>query len=75
MPDDIFDDKCGSLPIILGSPYRITDNLALSVGVANNMIVSIKDICIDRPHINVAWDARFNCHVVAADRPRATLSI
>ena len=69
VPDDIFDDKCGSLPIILGSPYRITDNLALSVGVAKNIIVSIKDIRIDRPHINVTWDARFNCHVVSRQGP------
>jgi hypothetical protein len=71
--DDVFDDKCGSLPIILGSAYRITDNLALGVGVAKNMIVLIKDIRIDRPHVNVTWDARFNCHVVSADKVQSII--
>ena len=63
--DKVLNDRCGALPLVFGSLYRVTDNIALQIGCAKNMLVKVVDATIKDPGRNVTWDAKLGVHVVS----------
>ena len=54
------------LYFILGHTYKLTRNLCVEKGAANNMMTIAVDLCIDDEDSNVHYDATLNAHVVDA---------
>jgi hypothetical protein len=56
------EDRCG---LVFGSLYRMTENIALQIGCAKNMLVKVLNATIEHPDRNVTWDAKLGVHVVS----------
>ena len=55
-----------NLYFILGHTYKLTRNLCVEKGAANNMMITAVDLCIDDEESNVHYDPTINAHVVDA---------
>ncbi len=56
-----------AVPLVFGSLYRMTDNIALQIGCAKNMLVKVLNATIEHPDCNVlGCQARSSCgfHIV-----------
>ena len=60
--DKQLEDRCG---LVFGSLYRMTENIALQIGCAKNMLVKVLNATINHPDRNVTWDAKLGVHVVS----------
>ena len=63
--DKELEDRCGAVPLVFGSLYRMTENVALQIGCAKNMLVKVLSATIEHPDRNVTWDAQLGVHVVS----------
>ena len=63
--DKELEDRCGAVPLVFGSLYRMTENVALQIGCAKNMLVKVLSATIEHPDRNVTWDAKLGVHVVS----------
>ena len=63
--DKELEDRCGAMPLVFGSLYRMTENVALQIGCAKNMLVKVLSATIEHPDRNVTWDAKLGVHVVS----------
>ena len=63
--DKELEDRCGAMPLVFGSLYRMTENIALQIGCAKNMLVKVLNATIEHPDRNVTWDAKLGVHVVS----------
>ena len=63
--DKQLEDRCGAMPLVFGSLYRMTENIALQIGCAKNMLVKVLNATIEHPDRNVTWDAKLGVHVVS----------
>ena len=47
--DKELEDRCGAVPLVFGSLYRMTENVALQIGCAKNMRVKVLTATIEHP--------------------------